>query len=390
MKYVGARYMPKFCGPHNSTTAYEALSVVDDGMGTSYISNKPTPAGTPLSDRNYWEVYGSSSGAIINLQNQIDDLKSHFNEINLSMFKNKTICIVGDSLSDESTQQPNWVDAFTEIVETVGATVNNVSVSGSSVLGWGSSPANIPVDYDYYIIALGTNDFQGQFPQATLLTAVQNIINRIDLTDPDRRAFYVSAPKAFIPTFTNMYTPQGVYRHFFETVFAKYGCQIISGGLLPNLSNMTNGVYVAADNIHLTPIFRYIYASHVLDVMISGSSETATIYGYSKAAEIDSGLTYGSGNAAITWVDGNNYVINLNLFNVDLTALAWTPVCKIANSAGNGLIDNLNEYTTTSYTGTIYQWRINNGNLEVAAPTTGTFNLVTKLTGSLIIDPSMV
>ena len=45
-------------------------------MGTSYVSNKPVPAGTPLSDTNYWAVYGASSGAIIHLQDQIDDINN--------------------------------------------------------------------------------------------------------------------------------------------------------------------------------------------------------------------------------------------------------------------------------------------------------------------------
>lgn len=74
MKYVGARYMPKFLGTHDNTTAYEALSVVDNGMGTTYVSNKPVPAGTPLTDTDYWAVYGMSTGAILNLQQQIDDM----------------------------------------------------------------------------------------------------------------------------------------------------------------------------------------------------------------------------------------------------------------------------------------------------------------------------
>lgn len=389
-EYIGARYVPKFMQTYDPTQSYEALCVVDNGQGTSYITKIPTPAGTPLTNTTYWTIYGATSGAIIDLQNQINALKTRYNEINLSMFKNKSICIVGDSLSDETTQQPNWVDVFTEIVESVGATVNNVSVSGSSVVGWGSSPANIPVGYDFYIVALGINDFQGQFGQTAMQTAIEQIATRIDLSDPDRKAFYISPLKAFIPSFVNMYTPQTVYRHYFETVFAKYGFQIISGGLFPNLSNLTNGVYVAADNIHLTPTYAPIYAGHVLDIMISGSSETAPCYGNVKAADLASDLTYSSGNVYLTWNSGEHFTLSLNLFGVSLTALQWQPLCKISNNVGGGLIDSINEGTITGYTGTIYQYRINAGYLEVAAPTTGTFNLVTKLTGDITISPAMV
>jgi len=74
-QYIGARYVPKFMGTYDPTQVYEALDVVDNGLGTSYISKIPTPAGTPLTNTTYWAIYGASSGAVINLQNQIDDMK---------------------------------------------------------------------------------------------------------------------------------------------------------------------------------------------------------------------------------------------------------------------------------------------------------------------------
>ena len=78
IQYIGARYVPKFMGEYNPSQEYEALSVVDNGLGTSYISKIPTPAGTSLTNTDYWHLYGSSSGAIINLQNQIDLLREGF------------------------------------------------------------------------------------------------------------------------------------------------------------------------------------------------------------------------------------------------------------------------------------------------------------------------
>lgn len=73
--YVGARYVPRFTGLYDVTQSYEALDVVDNGSGTSYIAKKPTPAGTPLTNTDYWFLYGSTNGAIINLQQQINDMK---------------------------------------------------------------------------------------------------------------------------------------------------------------------------------------------------------------------------------------------------------------------------------------------------------------------------
>lgn len=74
-QYVGARYVPDVTGStYDPTQAYENLVVVDNGMGTSYISRKPVPAGIPLSNTEYWALYGASNGAIIYLQNQIGNL----------------------------------------------------------------------------------------------------------------------------------------------------------------------------------------------------------------------------------------------------------------------------------------------------------------------------
>ena len=37
--YIGARYVPKFVGTYDVTQSYDALDVVDNGSGTSYISD---------------------------------------------------------------------------------------------------------------------------------------------------------------------------------------------------------------------------------------------------------------------------------------------------------------------------------------------------------------
>lgn len=69
--YIGARYVPNFTGTYDPTQSYEAMDVVDNGSGTSYIAKVPTPAGTPLTDTDHWFLYGSTSGAIVQLQNDM-------------------------------------------------------------------------------------------------------------------------------------------------------------------------------------------------------------------------------------------------------------------------------------------------------------------------------
>lgn len=122
MKYVGARYMPKFLGTYDNTTAYEALSVVDNGMGTSYVSNKPVPAGTPLTDTDYWAVYGMSSGAILNLQQQIDDMNDGTVPGSL---QNQ----IGDITDLDTTDKDNLVDAINEHDSEIQALANHNKVT---------------------------------------------------------------------------------------------------------------------------------------------------------------------------------------------------------------------------------------------------------------------
>lgn len=123
-QYIGARYAPRFVGLFDITQSYEALDVVDNGSGTSYITKKPTPAGTPLTDTNYWFLYGSTSGAIVNLQQQIDDMKdsdvpgslqkqidNNASDITaLKTLVKRKFCFVGDSYSITNFGHTGWID----------------------------------------------------------------------------------------------------------------------------------------------------------------------------------------------------------------------------------------------------------------------------------------
>ncbi len=122
MKYVGARYIPKFEGTYDATQSYENMIVVDNGMGTSYISQKPVPAGTPLTDTEYWALYGASSGAIVNLQNQIDVITAGF--VTPEMFG-----AVGDGLTDDSTAFQDAVNAGFVVVAKANYLINHVNIT---------------------------------------------------------------------------------------------------------------------------------------------------------------------------------------------------------------------------------------------------------------------
>lgn len=61
--YVGARYIPRIMGEYNNESAYEALDIVTSG-GVGYISRQPVPAGTAVTNKTYWAMWGSGNAAI--------------------------------------------------------------------------------------------------------------------------------------------------------------------------------------------------------------------------------------------------------------------------------------------------------------------------------------
>lgn len=142
-QYIGARYVPKFMGDYDVTQVYEALSVVDNGMGTSYISKIPTPAGTPLTDTTHWQVYGSSSGAIIHLQDQIDDIDNDINSINNSIntldstitktiksASKKRVVFLSDSYGDTPGEFPDIVNGYIGFEEYYNISAGSIGFTG--------------------------------------------------------------------------------------------------------------------------------------------------------------------------------------------------------------------------------------------------------------------
>lgn len=68
--YVGARYIPRIMGEYNNETAYEALDIVTSG-GVAYISRQPVPAGTAVTNKNYWATWGSGNAVIDSLTQRV-------------------------------------------------------------------------------------------------------------------------------------------------------------------------------------------------------------------------------------------------------------------------------------------------------------------------------
>lgn len=198
-EYIGARYVPRFTGTYDPTQIYEALDVVDNGSGTSYIARKTVPAGTPLTDNTYWFIYGASSGAIINLQNQIDtivntDIPAIQSDISgldadidaIKADKRRIVCVT-DSYGTHSVT--NWAArTFTNLG--IAAGDHFLFAEGSSgfshqgqnghtfetLLSSNIGSVTDPDSITDVIFGGGTNDFYYYVDRATLVAAITGAI----------------------------------------------------------------------------------------------------------------------------------------------------------------------------------------------------------------------
>ena len=165
-QYIGARYVPRFMGTYVPTQNYEALDVVDNGLGTSYIAKVPTPAGTPLTNTTYWAIYGATSGAIINLQNQIDNINDDIT--NLEQYvTNRKVVMITDSYGNRQNASGKTVkDILTDRGHNI---VYDVALSGGAFC-----QANLSLRFSEYL-----DDYTGNHNEVTDVLFCGGINDRI-------------------------------------------------------------------------------------------------------------------------------------------------------------------------------------------------------------------
>lgn len=79
--YIGERYVPKIMGTWDETIPYEGLCIVYQN-GNSYISRKPVPAGTPITNTEYWALFSAVDGQISSVTDRLDTLDDEITNVN--------------------------------------------------------------------------------------------------------------------------------------------------------------------------------------------------------------------------------------------------------------------------------------------------------------------
>lgn len=199
-QYIGARYVPKIMGEWDNTIEYEPLSVVSDGVGNSYISRKKVPAGTLVSNTEYWMVsanYSQQVGSLSermttaeqNIQTQgqaISSMSPIVTDLSGRMqTAEQTIQSQGETLQDVAAevlfserkfifqgdsylmQSPSWGDLLASYLGLSSTKFRKLAASGAGFMVRGSSTnmnfaeqLNTVTDTDItdVVVAAGAND----------------------------------------------------------------------------------------------------------------------------------------------------------------------------------------------------------------------------------------
>lgn len=269
-QYIGARYTPRFLGTYDPTQNYENLDVVDNGSGTSYIAKKKVPAGTPLTDTNYWFIYGSASGAILQLQNDVAQLQTDVPAAALEAVtnQNRRYILIADSYAYSTTGGgETFLDLFKNTLGLDAAHYQEVFMGGAAFyhptpgrnyLGLLQSLSVTDPDTitDIWVIG-GSNDANN----ATLAQEQSEMIafkTYVDATYPNARI--VLAPVGLT------FTVQGMNN--FENVLAK--CWLDWAGwhgftVIPRAEYILRDTeYLDTDLIHPTADGVYAIANHLI------------------------------------------------------------------------------------------------------------------------------
>ena len=141
-QYIGARYVPKFADPiaWDRNNSYEGLTIVTY-LNNSYTSKKAVPAGTEITNSEYWAVTGNYNAQVELYRQETEKVSKKVNELDTTV----------------NTLETN-VTNLSESINTLKTNVTNLSGSVNTLKG---------------DVADNTND----------ITSLNNFVGNIQLVD---------------------------------------------------------------------------------------------------------------------------------------------------------------------------------------------------------------
>lgn len=274
-QYIGARYVPVFADPieWNDTRTYEALTMVTYYNDT-YISKKPVPTGTAITNTEYWALTGQYNAQLSDLSTQVGALnKLNINPyINTLLGKKILICGASNETNTLINGQKKWPAKMADMLNGI-ATVTTVAVGGADLADIITQVSNNVSAYDIIFICASNNDITHKTELGgpahltntywnnfvTLKTIIGNnpdklfIIRGLPPSNPDRRVIYGKYPKA---AYDNMCSVGALYTGaVFVTGDTFYGCV--------NDNNIDNVTY---DGLHFVAPATDIAAYNAINI----------------------------------------------------------------------------------------------------------------------------
>lgn len=386
-QYIGARYVPKFYENSLDPTSclweanvtYEPLTMVVLANQHAYISKKTVPntIGSPADNAEYWLETGNTNAYIADLQDRMDAAESDISGLQTDMsaaqadivaldplekFRGKTVCVIGDSISDYNVLANNWVKLLSDKLAEYNCTLINESDAGRSFASLQADmqggTVSIPTA-DYYILFIGTNYADtwgwttGYYP---LIPAVTYVNNAIKTANPNAKYFFISPMKKYIAGTSTLTNPLCIMRSFLEKQFTEYGYTVLSGY---NMGEMSAASYTnyTIDGIHPNETYAHIMYDYILDGIIS---ERSNISVPATTSRNQYGIITTTSEVRMRYNDDLSIDIDIVASSYSPSANQWIDLFDMPT-----MMDSV-QYPTTYYFNTGFcQFRNYNGKLQV-------------------------
>lgn len=144
------------------------------------------------------------------------ELASQIGNVNdYSIFRNKKVLIIGDSISDEEHFPNCWVKFFRENCESMNTVIDTFAINGEALAstnvshGIAEQYASAPIKaytYDYVLVEVGINDWGATIPignfgsdtYTTFYGAMKKLRETLLNRNPQCAIFWITPPKTFL------------------------------------------------------------------------------------------------------------------------------------------------------------------------------------------------
>lgn len=196
-KYIGARYTPKFMGAWDAQTVYAALSVVYANE-QSYVSRKTVPAGTELTNTEYWVKSADWNAQVTEYNRNVENYTRNVEEYNKNViaYEQAVNTFYADTLHSYDNKAAMVADQDLRLGDTVltcgdktigdngGSFYQVVAETSAKAVALENGLYALPIDVNVGTLAGNVLSFTGKSEAAGIWNVVAPASLTIPLTVP--------------------------------------------------------------------------------------------------------------------------------------------------------------------------------------------------------------